>query len=52
MAIIKIDAFKCDRCNWIWISHIYNAKDDLPLNCSRCKTSHWNRGKKDMINKK
>lgn len=42
--IVKIDAFKCNKCNHIWISHLesYN-KDHPPIACASCKSAYWNK---------
>lgn len=41
MALIKVDAFKCDKCNHIWISEIYTHKKP-PFACGKCKSVKWN----------
>lgn len=45
MAIIKIDAFQCDKCKYIWISHKFDIANP-PACCSYCKSAYWNRGAK------
>jgi predicted nucleic acid-binding Zn ribbon protein len=44
LGIIKIDAFKCEKCGHIWISRMY-TKDDPPVTCAKCKNPYWNRPK-------
>ena len=44
MGIIKVDAFKCEKCGHIWISRMY-TKDDPPVTCAKCKNPYWNRPK-------
>lgn len=43
MALIKTEAFKCDRCGHIWISEKFTHKQP-PIACSKCKSAYWNRG--------
>lgn len=44
MPIIKVDAFKCNKCNYVWLSRQYlEDKKTIPIACSRCKSSYWNR---------
>jgi hypothetical protein len=44
LGIIKVDAFKCEKCGHIWISRMY-TKDDPPVTCAKCKNPYWNRPK-------
>jgi predicted Zn-ribbon and HTH transcriptional regulator len=45
MAIIKVDAFRCEKCGHIWISKIF-SKNNPPVACAKCKSAYWNRPKK------
>jgi len=45
MAIIKTDAFKCERCGHVWISEKYTP-ENLPIACAKCKSPYWNRPRK------
>jgi hypothetical protein len=42
MGIIKVDAFKCERCGHVWISRYY-TRDNPPVACAKCKNPYWNR---------
>ena len=46
MAEIKIQGYKCNRCNHEWSprvnKRIYDSKDCLPAICPKCKSAHWN----------
>lgn len=42
MALIKTEAFKCNKCGHVWISTIYTHKNP-PVACAKCKTPYWNR---------
>ena len=44
MGIIKVEAFKCEKCGHIWISKKFD-KDNLPIACAKCKNAYWNRPK-------
>ncbi len=36
----------CERCAWKWLAH------DLPNACARCKSTAWNKPKKENKNGK
>ena len=42
MAIIKVDAFRCERCGHVWISRTF-TKENPPVTCAKCKNPRWNR---------
>lgn len=39
MAIIRVDACKCNVCSHIWLPR---SEGQLPINCASCKTPRWN----------
>jgi len=46
MATINLKGFKCERCNYEWISTKYNhdpKPNNLPITCARCKSAYWNK---------
>lgn len=45
VAIIKVDAFKCEKCGHIWISQIF-TRENPPITCAKCKNPRWNIPKK------
>jgi predicted Zn-ribbon and HTH transcriptional regulator len=49
--IVKIDAFKCSKCGYIWTSNRFTAKNP-PIACSKCKSAYWNREPTTKDNKK
>lgn len=42
VAIIQIDAFKCNKCGYVWTSNKFHL-DKLPISCAKCKSAYWNR---------
>lgn len=51
MALIKVDAFQCDKCDHIWISERYTHKNP-PNACSKCKSPSWDLIRKHKESKK
>jgi predicted Zn-ribbon and HTH transcriptional regulator len=44
--IINVEAFKCNKCGWVWISRPYLEDADrrsIPIACSKCKSAYWDR---------
>ena len=49
MPIVKVNAYKCNRCGYIWFPR-YRDNDigepleasSLPLACAKCKSEYWN----------
>lgn len=50
MGIIRVDAFKCEKCGHVWISQKFD-KDNLPIACAKCKNPYWNRPKESVKKK-
>ena len=51
MAIIKVSAFKCERCGHIWLPRnatdkLNNLEAEKPKVCPKCKSAYWNTPKK------
>jgi predicted nucleic acid-binding Zn ribbon protein len=42
MGIVKVDAFKCEKCGHIWYSRQF-TRDNPPVACARCKNPYWRR---------
>lgn len=42
MAKIKIDAYKCERCDHVWVPR----DEKEPKVCPKCKSPYWNSPKK------
>ena len=47
MGIIKVDAFKCEKCGHIWISQKFD-KDNPPISCAKCKNPYWNKPRQEV----
>ena len=45
---IKIEGFKCERCDHEWVSR----KENIPIVCPKCKSPYWNIKKKEQQNVK
>lgn len=43
MARIKLDGFKCERCDYEWKPRQLEPK---PIVCPECKSPYWNKPKK------
>jgi len=43
MAKIKLDGYRCERCEHEWVPC---NKDEKPLVCPKCKNPYWNRPRK------
>ena len=43
MGKVKITAFKCERCEHVWVPRNNNH---LPTVCPKCKSPYWNRPRK------
>lgn len=43
MAKIKLDGYRCERCEHQWVPC---NKDEKPLVCPKCKNPYWNRPRK------
>ena len=39
MPRIKVDAFKCERCNHVWCPR--SDKKDIPKTCPKCHSPYW-----------
>lgn len=42
MAIIQMEACRCERCGHEWIPR----GEELPVICPKCKSARWNRPRK------
>jgi len=42
MATITRKVWKCDRCDWEWLSR----DDEKPLRCASCKSPYWDTPRK------
>jgi predicted Zn-ribbon and HTH transcriptional regulator len=43
---IATKLFKCDLCGHKWYSRHF--RKEMPVSCARCKSPHWNRGKREL----
>jgi len=41
MAIIKKQAYQCDRCKHEWYPRL--QVDEIPAMCPKCKSAYWNK---------
>lgn len=48
MALVKVDGYRCERCEHIWVAREEREKDDLPVICPKCKSPYWNKPKKRL----
>jgi len=46
--MITRKGFKCERCPHKWIP---KRIDEMPVQCPRCKSSFWNKPRKNKISK-
>lgn len=44
VAKIKLDGYRCERCEHVWLPRVYNEDED-PVICPRCKSPYWNKPK-------
>ena len=52
MAKIKIMAYRCERCEHIWMPRVYAVKaKENPHVCPRCKSPYWNVPRKVIVGK-
>ena len=35
---VKVQAFKCERCNYVWCPR---EKNDKPKTCAKCRSPYW-----------
>ena len=47
MAVIKKQAFKCDRCDHEWFPRLH--VEELPGICPKCKSAYWNKKRRTEI---
>jgi hypothetical protein len=40
---IKVDAYKCERCNHVWCPR---NKDDITKTCPKCHSPYWDSPRK------
>jgi DNA-directed RNA polymerase subunit RPC12/RpoP len=40
VGIVKVDAYKCERCGHIWLPREPN-KNRKPILCAKCKSAYW-----------
>lgn len=45
MALIKREAFRCDKCKHEWISDKFTHKNP-PISCGKCKSAYWDTERK------
>lgn len=48
MARIKADAYKCERCEHVWLPR---NTDKEPRVCPKCKSPYWNTPRKQNTSK-
>jgi DNA-directed RNA polymerase subunit RPC12/RpoP len=48
---IKLDGYKCERCDHTWLPRIHEDDDDLPVICPKCKSPYWNKPRKSKHQK-
>ncbi len=36
---VRVDAFKCARCNHVWLPR----GEGRPVRCAKCKSPYWDR---------
>lgn len=42
MARVTVEAFRCERCEHVWVPRSKDAKDEEPRVCPKCKSPYWN----------
>lgn len=43
MGIVKLDGYKCERCDHLWVPR--SKIDELPIICPKCKSPYWNKAR-------
>jgi len=44
VAKIKLDAYRCERCEHVWVPRVYHEDNDHVI-YRKCKSSYWNKRK-------
>jgi len=49
MARIKVDAYQCDRCGYIWFprKRADGGEPEPPKTCPHCKSPYWDTPRKN-----
>lgn len=46
---LKVKGYKCNNCNYEWLPR---SQKERPLICPRCKSSRWDKPRREKLNKK
>lgn len=55
MSIVNVNAFKCDRCEHVWLpkglndEKLANLEKYAPMVCPKCHSPYWQTKKKSVI---